>query len=87
MQLGLIGLGRMGGNMRDRIRAAGHEVVGLDPVPSEHTAIVGSIADRAVVRSAIADGRIQAIVHAGALHKPHIERHSPADFVAVNVAG
>jgi 6-phosphogluconate dehydrogenase len=33
MQLGLIGLGRMGGNMRDRIRAAGHEVVGYDHHP------------------------------------------------------
>ncbi len=33
MQLGLIGLGRMGGNMRDRLRAAGHEVVGFDPRP------------------------------------------------------
>ena len=33
MQLGLIGLGRMGGNMRDRLRAAGHEVVGYDPRP------------------------------------------------------
>jgi len=30
MQLGLIGLGKMGGNMRDRLRAAGHEVVGYD---------------------------------------------------------
>ena len=30
MQLGLVGLGRMGGNMRDRLRAAGHEVVGYD---------------------------------------------------------
>jgi 6-phosphogluconate dehydrogenase len=30
MQLGLIGLGRMGGNMRERIRGAGHEVVGYD---------------------------------------------------------
>ncbi|OJF14889.1 phosphogluconate dehydrogenase (NAD(+)-dependent, decarboxylating) [Couchioplanes caeruleus] len=30
MQLGLIGLGRMGGNMRDRLRAAGQEVVGYD---------------------------------------------------------
>lgn len=28
MQLGLVGLGRMGGNMRDRLRNAGHEVVG-----------------------------------------------------------
>ena len=33
MQLGLIGLGRMGGNMRERIRAAGHEVVGYDRNP------------------------------------------------------
>jgi 6-phosphogluconate dehydrogenase len=30
MQLGLVGLGRMGGNMRDRLRAAGHDVVGYD---------------------------------------------------------
>ena len=30
MQLGLVGLGRMGFNMRERLRAAGHEVVGYD---------------------------------------------------------
>lgn len=30
MQLGLIGLGKMGGNMRDRMKAAGIEVVGYD---------------------------------------------------------
>lgn len=30
MELGLIGLGRMGSKMRDRIRAAGHTVVGYD---------------------------------------------------------
>lgn len=30
MQLGLVGLGRMGGNMRERLRTAGHEVVGFD---------------------------------------------------------
>ncbi|HET6482730.1 MAG TPA: decarboxylating 6-phosphogluconate dehydrogenase [Actinoplanes sp.] len=33
MQLGLIGLGRMGGNMRERLRTAGHEVVGFDHHP------------------------------------------------------
>ncbi|MFI7072812.1 phosphogluconate dehydrogenase (NAD(+)-dependent, decarboxylating) [Micromonospora sediminicola] len=33
MQLGLVGLGRMGGNMRERLRAAGHEVVGFDRNP------------------------------------------------------
>ncbi|NJQ06435.1 decarboxylating 6-phosphogluconate dehydrogenase [Streptomyces lonarensis] len=30
MELGLIGLGKMGGNMRERIRRAGHTVVGFD---------------------------------------------------------
>ncbi|HZG89164.1 MAG TPA: decarboxylating 6-phosphogluconate dehydrogenase [Pseudonocardia sp.] len=33
VQLGLVGLGRMGGNMRERLRSAGHEVVGYDPRP------------------------------------------------------
>ena len=33
MQLGLIGLGKMGFNMRERMRAAGHEVIGYDPRP------------------------------------------------------
>ena len=33
MQLGLVGLGKMGSNMRERIRAAGHEVVGYDRNP------------------------------------------------------
>jgi 6-phosphogluconate dehydrogenase len=33
MQLGLVGLGRMGGNMRERLRRAGHEVVGFDHHP------------------------------------------------------
>ncbi|SOC58256.1 phosphogluconate dehydrogenase (NAD(+)-dependent, decarboxylating) [Ornithinimicrobium cerasi] len=30
MKIGMIGLGKMGGNMRERLRAAGHEVVGFD---------------------------------------------------------
>jgi 6-phosphogluconate dehydrogenase len=30
MQIGMIGLGRMGGNMAERLRRAGHEVVGYD---------------------------------------------------------
>ncbi|GHJ46659.1 6-phosphogluconate dehydrogenase Gnd [Catellatospora sp. TT07R-123] len=33
MQLGLVGLGRMGGNMRDRLTEAGHDVVGYDHNP------------------------------------------------------
>ena len=30
MQLGMIGLGKMGGNMAERLRLGGHQVVGFD---------------------------------------------------------
>jgi 6-phosphogluconate dehydrogenase len=33
MELGLIGLGKMGGNMRQRLRQAGHTVIGYDRNP------------------------------------------------------
>jgi 6-phosphogluconate dehydrogenase len=33
VQLGLVGLGKMGGNMAERVRRAGHEVVGYDRAP------------------------------------------------------
>jgi 6-phosphogluconate dehydrogenase len=33
MELGLIGLGKMGGNMRERIRRGGHTVIGYDRNP------------------------------------------------------
>lgn len=42
MQMGLIGLGKMGGNMRDRLVAAGHDVVGYDRNPE-----VSDVADLA----------------------------------------
>jgi 6-phosphogluconate dehydrogenase len=31
MQVGMIGLGKMGGNMAERLRRHGHDVVGMDP--------------------------------------------------------
>jgi 6-phosphogluconate dehydrogenase len=35
VQMGLIGLGKMGGNMAERLRRAGHEVVGFDHSPDK----------------------------------------------------
>ncbi|KXK60967.1 6-phosphogluconate dehydrogenase [Micromonospora rosaria] len=47
MQLGLVGLGRMGGNMRERLRAAGHEVVGYDRDPAlSDVASLAELADK-----------------------------------------
>ena len=38
MQLGIVGLGRMGGNMAERLRAGGHDVIGYD-AHSESSAV------------------------------------------------
>ncbi|MGW8065600.1 phosphogluconate dehydrogenase (NAD(+)-dependent, decarboxylating) [Streptomyces ziwulingensis] len=43
MQIGLVGLGKMGGNMRERLRNAGHTVVGYDTNPER--ADVSSLVD------------------------------------------
>ena len=43
MDIGLVGLGKMGGNMRTRLRDAGHTVVGYDRNPD--LADVGSLAE------------------------------------------
>jgi 6-phosphogluconate dehydrogenase len=48
VQVGLIGLGKMGGNMRERLRRAGHEVIGFDHHPDRRDvdsveALVGAL--------------------------------------------
>ena len=43
MDIGLVGLGKMGGNMRERLRNAGHTVVGYDRNPD--VSDVGSLAE------------------------------------------
>ncbi|MEU6468085.1 phosphogluconate dehydrogenase (NAD(+)-dependent, decarboxylating) [Streptomyces massasporeus] len=43
MQIGLVGLGKMGGNMRERLRNAGHTVIGYDTNPEKSDA--DSLAD------------------------------------------
>ncbi len=78
--------GWLGRFLAPRLRAVGHDVVGLDVAPGADTAIVGSVADRAVVDGAFEHG-IEAVIHAGGLHKPDIARYPAQAFVDVNVTG
>src|ERR1700712_2271239 len=50
MQLGLIGLGKMGFNMRERLRQGGHEIIGYDPRPE--VTDVATLADLAAALDA-----------------------------------
>jgi nucleoside-diphosphate-sugar epimerase len=79
--------GWLGRFLAPRLRAAGHTVIGLDVAPGADTQIIGSVADRAGVERAFADHAVDAVIHAGALHKPDIARYPAQAFVDVNVTG
>jgi UDP-glucose 4-epimerase len=77
--------GHLGEGLVRTLRADGVEAVGLDILATPYTDITGSIADRALVRSAMAG--IDAVVHAATLHKPHVGSHSRQEFIDTNLTG
>jgi UDP-glucose 4-epimerase len=79
--------GWLGRFLAPMLREAGHIVTGFDVAAGPDTDIVGSVADRALVDRAFAEGRFDAVIHAGALHKPDIVRYPAQAFVDVNVTG
>lgn len=78
--------GWLGRFLAPQLRQHGHTVLGLDVAPGADTQIIGSVADRGVIDRAFGEG-IEAVIHAGALHKPDIERYRAQAFVDVNVTG
>lgn len=79
--------GWLGRFIAPKLSAVGHEVVGLDVVAGDHTNVVGSVADRTLIDQIFGDYGIEAVIHAGALHKPDIIRYPASAFVDVNVTG
>ncbi|HVJ03606.1 MAG TPA: NAD(P)-dependent oxidoreductase [Sphingomonas sp.] len=79
--------GWLGRFLAPMLRDRGDTVVGLDVAPGVDTQVVGSVADRALVERVFAEHGIEAVIHAGALHKPDIARYPAQAFVDVNVTG
>jgi UDP-glucose 4-epimerase len=77
--------GHLGEALVRTLPAEGHEVVGLDVLRSPYTRVVGSAADRALVRQSLAG--VDAVVHAATLHKPHVGSHGRQQFVDTNITG
>jgi UDP-glucose 4-epimerase len=77
--------GHLGEALVRVLRADGADVLGLDVLPSPYTDVVGSVADRDLVRRCV-DGA-GAVLHAATLHKPHVGSHSRQAFVDTNVTG
>ena len=79
--------GWLGRSLAPRLRDEGHEVIGLDIAPGTDTNVVGSVDDEAIVHDVFGKFRLDAVIHAGALHKPDIARHSKQAFIDNNVTG
>src|SRR6185312_3301302 len=77
--------GHLGEALMRTLPDLGHEVVGIDVVPSPFTRVVGSIADRAMVDDCMRG--VDAVLHAATLHKPHVATHSRQAFVDTNITG
>jgi len=79
--------GWLGRYLAPMLRAAGHEVTGMDVAGGPDTQVVGTVADRALVERTMLSHGIEGVIHAGALHKPDIVRYPRGRFVDVNVTG
>jgi len=65
--------------------AGTHEVIGIDRSPFSTTHFVGDFADMGLLSSAMA--RADAVIHAAALHAPHVGIVPDAEFRRINVEG
>jgi UDP-glucose 4-epimerase len=79
--------GWLGRHLAPRLENLGHRVVGLDVAPGPFTQIIGTAADRALIDRTFAEHGIEAVIHAGALHKPDIARFPRQAFIDTNVTG
>jgi UDP-glucose 4-epimerase len=77
--------GHLGEALVRVLRGRGQEAIGLDVLPSPFTDLVGSVADRAGVRSSLAG--VHTVVHTATLHKPHVGSHDRQAFVDTNITG
>jgi 6-phosphogluconate dehydrogenase len=76
VKIGMVGLGRMGGNMAERLRRGGHEVVGYDTAPD--TRDVGSLEELVAALSDQDRRVVWVMVPAGRPHRGHDRVRSPS---------
>ncbi|WP_305789577.1 NAD-dependent epimerase/dehydratase family protein [Symbioplanes lichenis] len=75
--------GRVGAAIAAALAADGWFVRGIDRVPGQRTNLLGDLRDPTVRRAALQQSEL--VVHAAALHAPHVGRVDNREFRAVNV--
>lgn len=79
--------GWLGRFLAPALRVAGHEVFGFDVAPGEYTEIIASVADTEAVKRVFSEFEVEAVIHAGALHKPDLVGQPAQAFIDVNLTG
>ncbi|HLH50805.1 MAG TPA: NAD-dependent epimerase/dehydratase family protein, partial [Roseiarcus sp.] len=69
--------GHLGEALVRALRGGGHDVAGLDILPSPFTTHVGSIVDRSFVARCMRG--VEWVFHPATLHKPHVATHRRQD--------
>ncbi|MET7257535.1 NAD-dependent epimerase/dehydratase family protein [Dyadobacter fermentans] len=77
--------GHLGEALMRTLRNEGIAATGIDIKHSTYTDLVGDIADRDFVRTAMRG--VRTVMHTATLHKPHVATHSKQDFVNTNITG
>jgi len=77
--------GHLGEALMRTLRNEGIAATGIDIKHSAYTDLVGDIADRDFVKTAMRG--VRTVMHTATLHKPHVATHSKQDFVNTNITG
>jgi len=82
--------GFLGSAVAARLVAAGHHVLGLDPLPARSNDwphIVNDLSDKGQLLKLLRDERITHVIHAGGVSGPMVLSDDPAKVIAINVGG
>lgn len=80
--------GHLGHALMLELPGYGHTPLGLDILPSKHTAIIGSVSDRPLIQKILQENpSIRYVLHTATLHKPHVGSHSKQEFIDTNITG
>ncbi|MGB9367094.1 MAG: NAD(P)-dependent oxidoreductase [Xanthobacteraceae bacterium] len=70
-----------------RLAAARHRAIGLDPVPAATTQVIDDLSDRSRLRDLLQREHVTHIIHAGGVSGPMLLADDPAGLITINVTG
>jgi len=79
--------GFVGRVVMQRLAAAGHRAIGLDPVTGPTTQLIDDLSDRGRLRNLLQREHVAHIIHAGGVSGPMVMADHPARVLAINVTG